>query len=368
MVPALATAWTLTGDPTVWEFKLRPNVKFHDGAALTARDVVFSFDRARAETSDVSSLLSSVESVSVVDDLTVRIKTKGPDPLLPNNLTDLFIVNREWCEKYGTTKPQDIKALSETFATAHSNGTGAYVFVSRSPKGEMILRRNESYWGRTEFPLDISEIVYRPMPDHARRIAALLAGDVDFVQDVPVQDIPRLQVAPRIRVNTGPENRSIFLGLNVGARELTSSDVRGRNPFADPRVREAVTMAIDREAIRRTVMRGQSVPAGVIVPPFSNGYTTELDRLPPFDPQRARALLQEAGYGQGFTVSLHCTNDRYVNDEGLCRVIAEMLAPIGLNVSPVAQPGSQHFAQVPGRTRLLPPGLGRDDLRFRIHL
>jgi peptide/nickel transport system substrate-binding protein len=346
MVPALATSWTLTGDPSVWELKLRPNVRFHDGAPFTADDVVFSFNRARSETSDVGPLLASVEAISVVDDLTVRIRTRGPDPLLPNNLTDVFIMDREWSERHGTTKPQDIRAGGQDFAAANSNGTGPYTLVSRLKDVETVLRRNESYWGRTEFPLDISEIVYRPMPDNAARIAALLAGEVDFVQDVPVQDIQRLQAAPRIRVNTGPENRSIFLGLNVGAGELASSEIRGRNPFSDPRVREAVNMAVDREAIRRTVMRGQSVPAGVIVPPFSNGYTRDLDRLPPNDVQRARALLRDAGYPQGFSVALHCTNDRYVNDEELCRVVAEMLGRIAIKVVVVAQPSTRHFAQV----------------------
>lgn len=346
MVPALATSWALTGDPTVWEFKLRPNVKFHNGAAFTADDVVFSLDRARAETSDMRSLLSSVETVSWVDNLTVRIKTKGPDPLLPNNLTDVLIVDREWCEKHGAAKPQDIGAAGENFAAVNSNGTGPYTLVSRTPDVETVLHRNESYWGRQEFPLAISELVYRPMPDSTRRIAALLSGEVDFVQDVPVADIQRLQGAPGIRVSTGPENRSIFLGLNVGSRELTSSDVKGRNPFADRRVREAVSMALDRDVIRRTVMRGQSVPAGVIVPPFSNGYTKEFDRIPPVDLQRAQALLRDAGYGQGFSIALNCTNDRYVNDEGLCRGIGEMLAQIGLKVTPVLQPAVRHFAQV----------------------
>jgi peptide/nickel transport system substrate-binding protein len=344
MVPALATFWTLTSDPTVWEFKLRPNVRFHDGAAFTAEDVAFSLERARAESSDMKSLLSSVESVSVVDDLTVRIKTKGPDPLLPNNLTDIFIMDREWSEKHGAVRVQDPKAGH--FVAANSNGTGPYVLVSREKDVATVMRRNESYWGRMDFPLGISEIVYRPIPDNARRIAALLSGDVDFVQDVPVEDIQRLHAAPGIHLNTGPENRSIFLGLNVGARELASSGIKGRNPFADRRVREAVSMALDRDAIRRTIMRGQSVLAGVIVPPFSNGYAKELDRLPPFDPARARALLRESGFPDGFPITLHCTNDRYVNDEGLCRVIAEMLGRIGVKTTAVAQPAARHFAQV----------------------
>jgi peptide/nickel transport system substrate-binding protein len=346
MVPALATYWTLTGDPTVWEFKLRPNVKFHDGAAFTADDVVFSIERARADTSDMKSLLSSVESVSIVDDLTVRIKTKGPDPLLPNNLTDIFIMDRGWCETHGVTRVQDAKAGQESFTAVNSNGTGPYALVSRQKDSQTILRRNEGYWGRAEFPLGISEIVYRPIPDNAQRIAALLSGNVDFVQDVPVDDIQRLNAVPGIRLNTGPENRSIFLGLNVGSRELALSDIKGRNPFADRRVREAVSMALDREAIRRTVMRGQSVPAGVIVPPFSNGYSRDLDRPPPFDVGKARALLREAGYPNGFSVTLHCSNDRYVNDEGLCHVIAEMLTEIAIKTTAVTQPAIRHFAQV----------------------
>lgn len=343
MVPALATFWTLTSDPTVWEFKLRPNVKFHDGAAFTAEDVAFSIERARSEGSDMKSLLSSVESVSVLDGLTVRIKTKGPDPLLPNNLTDIFIMDREWCEKHGAAR---VQGSEDNFAAANSNGTGPYILVSRERDVATIMRRNEGYWGRMDFPLGVSEIVYRPIPDNARRIAALLSGDVDFVQDVPVEDIQRLYGIPGVNLNTGPENRSIFLGLNVGARELASSDVNGRNPFADRRVREAVSMALDRDAIRRTVMRGQSVSAGVIVPPFSNGYSKELDRLPPFDPAKARALLREAGFPNGFSVSLHCTNNRYVNDEGLCHVIAEMLGRIGVKTTAVPQPAMRHFAQV----------------------
>jgi peptide/nickel transport system substrate-binding protein len=341
MVPALATSWTITSDPTVWEFKLRPNVRFHDGARFTADDVVFSMERARSETSDMKSLLSSVENVTKVNDLTVRIRTKGPDPLLPNNLTDVFIMDREWCEKNGATSVRQ-----DSFAAANTNGTGAYMLVSRQPGTQTVLRRNESYWGRGEFPLEISEIVYLPIPDNAARMAALQAGEVDFVQDVPVQDAQRLHGAPKLRVNTGPENRSVFLGLDVGSRELKSSNIRGRNPFADRRVREAINMAIDRDGIRRVVMLGQSVPAGIIVPPFSHGYSRELDRLPIVDKARARALLHEAGYGDGFSVTLHCTNDRYVNDEGLCRTISQMLGEIGVQVSVAAQPAAQHFPQV----------------------
>lgn len=346
MVPALATSWRLTRDPTVWEFKIRPNVTFHDGAALDADDVVFSLNRAHSPKSDMKSLLSSVETVTRADPLTVRVKTRGPDPLLPNNLTDILIMDRGWAETNLVAEPQDLSRGEESAAAARTNGTGPYILVSREPGVQTVMRRNESYWGRREVPLEISEIVYRPIRDNDARVAALLAGEVDFVQDVPVAEIERLHEARQLRINTSPENRSIFLGMDVGSKELRSSGLKGRNPFADLRVRQAVNAAIDREGLHRSVMRGQSAPAGVIVPPFSNGYTADLDRVPRIDVARARTLMREAGLEGGFDVTLHCTSDRYVNDEELCRAIAAMLEPIGIRVTPVPQPASGHFTQV----------------------
>jgi peptide/nickel transport system substrate-binding protein len=341
MVPALATSWTLTRDPLVWEFKLRPNVSFHDGTPFTAEDVLFSLERARSPASDVKSLLSSVASVAKADDHTI-----GPDPLLPNNLTDVFIMSRAWTEASDTVRIHAPASGETTFAATQANGTGPYRLISRAPGRQTVMKAYERYWGRSEVPLEIDEIVYRPIVDNAERITALVTGEVDFVQDVPVADVERLQDNRLLRVNTSPENRSMFLGMNVGAQDLKSSSLKDRNPFADRRVRAAIEMAIDRQQLRRGVMRGQSVPAGVIVPPFSNGYSAELDRWPPVDVAKARSLMREAGYEQGFDVALTCTNDRYVNDEGLCHAIAAMLGPIGMRVRPVTQPASQHFGQV----------------------
>jgi peptide/nickel transport system substrate-binding protein len=346
MLPALAASWSLTRDPLVWEFKLRPNVTFHDGTPFTAEDVLFSIERARSPASDTKSLLSSVGSVTKVDDHTIRIRTIGPDPLLPNNLTDVFIMSRPWVAANNTEAIHRPAAGEETFAATHANGTGPYALVSRDPGAKTVMRLYERYWGKAEVPLEIDEIVYLPIPDNAARISALIAGEVDFVQDVPVQDVQRLQEVRTLRVTTSPENRSMFLGMNVRAVELRSSSLKGKNPFADRRVREAVNLTIDRREIERVVMRGQSVPAGVIVPPFSNGYSAELDRLPPIDPEKARALMREAGYENGFDVALTCTNDRYVNDEGLCHAIAATLGKIGMRVRPVTQPAAAHFGQV----------------------
>jgi peptide/nickel transport system substrate-binding protein len=346
MVPALAVSWALTRDPLVWEFKLRPNVTFHDGKPFTAEDVLFSLERARSPGSDVRSLLSSVASVTKSDDRTIRIRTVGPDPLLPNNLTDVLVMSKAWTEANNTGAVHNPGSGPATFAAAHANGTGPYALVSREPGKRTVMRLYEGYWGKTEYPLDIDEIVYLPIPDNAARITALVSGEVDFVQDVPVQDVQRLQENRAFRVTTSPENRSIFLGMNVGARELKSSSLKGRNPFADRRVRAAIEMAIDRLQLQRNVMRGLSVPAGVIVPPFSNGYTTDLDLWPSVDLAKARDLMRQAGYPDGFDIALTCPNDRYVNDEGLCHGVAGMLGRIGVRTRPVTQPAAEHFAQV----------------------
>ena len=343
LVPALATSWTITNDPTVWELKLRQGVKFHNGNAFDADDVVFSLERALQPTSDMKSLITFIDKVIRVDDHTVHIKTKGPNPLVPSYLITLYMMDKEWAEANGTVTVQDYKAKKDNFAVRNANGTGPYVLVSREQDVKTVLKRNDAYWGKGTVPLDVSDITYLTIKSDATRVAALLSGEVDLVQDVPVQDIDRLEKAGGLRVNYGPENRTIFLGMDVASPELATSNVKGRNPFADRRVRQAVSMAIDREAIKRVVMRGQSVPAGIIAPPFVNGYTKELDRLPKVDIDKAKALLEEAGYPEGFQVTLNCPNDRYINDESTCQAITAMLAKIGIKVNLVAQPKGPHF-------------------------
>jgi peptide/nickel transport system substrate-binding protein len=347
LVGALATEWrVLPNDPTVWEFKLRPNVRYHNGNAFTADDVVFSLKRALQPAADMKSLLVSVEDVTKVDDLTVHVKTKGPNPLLVNNLTNLFIMDKEWSEQNNATQVQDLKAKTENFATRNAMGTGPFQLVSREPDQRTVMRRYENYWGKDQIQNDISEIVYRPIPEAATRVAALLSGEVDWVQDLPPQDIERLRTAQGVRVSTGPENRPIFLGMNVGVPELRSSDVKGKNPFAEVRVRQAINTAINREAIQRVVMRGQSQPAGAVASPFINGYTKELDTWPKYDVAAARKLLADAGYPNGFSTTLHCTNDRYVNDEGICQAVVGMLGQIGIKATLVAQSLRVHFPAI----------------------
>jgi peptide/nickel transport system substrate-binding protein len=344
--PTLAVSWKLTEDPTVWEFKLRQGVKFHNGNAFNADDVVFSLNRARQPTSDMKGLLTSIDSVTKVDEYTVHIKTKGPNPLLPNYLTNLYMMDKEWSEANNTVTVQDYKAKVDNFAVRNANGTGPYKLVSREQDVKTVLKVNEDYWGKGEVPLGISDIAYTVIKSDSTRVAALLSGEVDFVQDVPPQDIDRLAKTANLKVNLGPENRTIFFGLDVASPELKTSNIKGKNPFADKRVRQAINMAIDREAIKRAVMRGQSVPAGIIAPPFVHGYTKELDTLPKVDIAKATALLKEAGYGNGFEVTLHCPNDRYINDDAICTAATAMLAKVGIKVSLVAQPKGPHFTLI----------------------
>jgi peptide/nickel transport system substrate-binding protein len=291
-------------------------------------------------------LLTSIESVSKVDDHTVHIKTKGPNPLLPSYLTNLFMMDKEWSEANNTVTVQDYKAKKDNFAVRNANGTGPYALVSREQDVRTVLKRFDGYWGKGEFPLGVSDITFTPIKSDATRVAALLSGEVDLVQDVPVQDIERVRRTPDLRVTFGPENRTIFLGMDVASPELKTSNIKGKNPFADKKVRQAINMAIDREGIKRAVMRGQAVPAGVIAPPFVNGYTKELDALPKVDVARATALLKEAGYPDGFQVTLHCPNDRYINDEGICQAATSMLAKIGVRVNLAAQPKGPHFTLI----------------------
>ncbi len=342
-VPTLAESWAITADPLVWEFKLRKGVVFHDGSPFTVDDVIYSFDRARQPTSDMKALLISVDTMTRVDNLTLRIKTKGPNPTFPSNLNNLLIMSRAWTEKNQTGRVQNFKENEDTFASRNANGTGPFSLVTRTPDVSTVLKRNDKYWGIGLIPLDITEITYLPIKSDAARVAALLSGDVDFVQDVPVQDIEKLTAAPNILVNVGPENRAIFLGMNVGDAELKSADPKGRNPFADKRVRTAINMTVNRAVIQKTTMRGQSLPTGTIVPPGVNGYSKALDVIPPLDPVKAKALMLEAGYSDGFSVTLNCSNDRYINDEAICQAVASQLAAIGIRVNLVAQSKTVYF-------------------------
>jgi len=344
--PRLATAWRITDDPTVWEFTLREGVTYHNGNPFTADDVVFSIMRAKHDNADMKGLLTTVVEVTRVDDYTVQMRTDGPNPLLPNNLTNLFMMDREWSEANNVTVPQDFKAGEETHAVRNANGTGPFRLVSRDPDVRTELVRNDEYWGRDTYPMEVTRIIHTPIRSAATRAAALLSGEIDFLLDPPVQDLERLNNANGLVVRSAPENRTIFLGMQLGLPELRTSDVKGKNPFADVKVREAMNIAINRDAINRIVMRGQSVPAGIVMAPFVDGYSADIDVVPTVDVARAKALLAEAGYPDGFTVSLACPNDRYINDEAICQAVTGMFGQIGIRARLDARSRSIHFAEL----------------------
>ncbi|MBY6048738.1 ABC transporter substrate-binding protein [Vannielia litorea] len=342
--PALATEWApKEDDPNVWVFKLREGVKFHGGEDFTAEDVVFSFERAKQENSDMKELVSSVVEVRAVDDYTVEIVTDGPNPILPSNLTNQYILDKGWAEANNTVNVQDFEGGEITFATTNANGTGPYILQSREPDVKTVMVRNEEYWGRDQFPMEVSEIVYTPIQNAATRVAALLSGEVNFLQDMPVQDLERVAGADGLVVKKAPQNRVIFFGMNMGADDIEADNVEGANPLADKRVRKAMSMAINRDAIQQVVMRGQSEPAGMVAPPFVNGWTAEMDGASVTDIEGAKALMAEAGYGDGFSIRLDCPNDRYINDEAICQAAVGMFGQIGVTVNLDAKPKAQHF-------------------------
>jgi peptide/nickel transport system substrate-binding protein len=343
VVPQLATKWEQVS-PTQWRFHLRPNVKFQEGEPLTADDVVFSINRQNSKRSMMKAYLAGIAGAKKVDDLTVDIMTDGPAPVLLRQLTDVRIMSKAWCEKHNVVEVQDYLAKEETYAVGHANGTGPYILKSREPDVKTVLDKNPGWWGKMEG--NVTQIVYTPIKSAATRTAALLSGEVDFVLDPPLQDLPKLKSDANIKVVEGQENRTIFIGMDQKSDELKYSNVKGKNPFKDLRVRQALYYGMDIEAIKRTLMRGLSIPTGELITPQVYGYFPEANKRPPYDVNKAKALLKEAGYPDGFAVTLDCPNDRYINDALICQALTSMWAKIGLKVTLDAMPKAQYFAKI----------------------
>ncbi len=340
LTPRLATEWEIDEeDDTVWIFKIREGVTFHEGQELTAQDVVFSLNRARTPPSGMAALHAAVEEVTAEDDYTVRVKLSGPAPLYVQNLTNTFIMSQEWAEEHGVTTAPNFAAGEEAHSVRNTNGTGPYRLIERDPEVRTVLEAFEDHWDDAP---EVTRIVYTPISEAATRVAALLSGEVDIVQDVPVQDIARLEQTDGVRVVRGPENRNIFFSYDMTSERLATANVDD-NPFAKPEVREALALAIDRDAIRQVVMRGESQPSAAPLPPFVNGWTEEMHEYAAPDYERAAELIREAGYESGFSVDLHCPNDRYLNDEAICQALVGMLGRINVNVNLVSQTRSLHF-------------------------
>jgi len=342
--PALATKWGQT-DPTHWYFDLRKDVKFSDGTPFTADDVVFSIDRAMGPGSNVNSNFSTVKSVNKINDNRVEIETKVPDPLLVAKWTAFGIMSKAWCEKNNAVHAADMIKNEENFATRNAMGTGPFMLKERRAGEVTVLVPNPNWWDKPVH--NLTEVIFKPVANAATRIAALKAGDIDMTYEVPPADTESLKKDPNIKVMEGPETRVVFLAWDQERDELVESNIKGKNPYKDKRVREAIYRSIDVDAIKRTVMRGQSFPTALMVAPGLGGYTKDLDVRPSLlKPEEAKKLLADAGYPNGFETGMDCPNDRYVNDEKICQAVVSMLAKIGVKVNLRAQTRNLFFAKI----------------------
>jgi peptide/nickel transport system substrate-binding protein len=334
--PALATTWKPIS-PTVWRFTLRQGVKFHNGEAFDADDVVFSWQRVNTPGSLVKGNLSDLKDVRKVDAYTVDVETHTPLPVLPNEMVQLLVMDKGWCEQNHATEATDLQKQKENFANRNANGTGPFKLKSREVDARTMFVANAGWWDKPKH--NLSEVTFAPIKSDATRTSSLISGAIDASVSVPLQDVQRLQASGSLQVVQGPELRTIFLGMDQQRDELLYSDVKGKNPFKDLRVRKALYQAIDIETIKRSVMRGASWPAGDLISPYLNGAPNALNkRLLPYDVEAAKKLLAEAGYPQGFTVGLQCPNDRYVYDEPICIALASMFAKIGVKTQLMIEP------------------------------
>ncbi len=334
LTPMLATAWEATS-PTTWRFKLRQGVKFHDGSTFTADDVLFSYQRTQSESSDTKLYVAPIKAMRKVDAYTIDMETAQPMPILPDLISGWLIMGKAWSEKNNALAPADVRKGTENFASLNANGTGPFQLKNRQPGVRTVLKAHDGWWGKKEH--NLTEVVFTPIANNSTRVAALVSGEVDLMEPVPLQDIQRLQASPNLQVLQKPELRTMYLGMDVGRDELLYSNVKGKNPLKDVRVRQALYQAIDIETLRSKIMRGAAQPAGIIVAPGVRGYEASLDKRLPYDVTAAKKLLAEAGYPNGFELGLHCPTDRYVNDQSICQSITAMWSRAGVKTTLYAE-------------------------------
>jgi len=342
--PGLALAWKMTG-PTTWRFELRPGVVFDDGQPFTADDAVFSIERALAPPSQRAFQLEGVTAVKALGPLAIEIDLAHPDAVLPGKLQFIAMMSRAWCEAHGVTRAQDFNGQQETYAVRHADGTGPFKLLRYEPDVRTTLVRNPAWWGWADKRSgNLGQVDFVTIKSDATRLAALASGEVDLVLDPPFQDVARLQRDPRIQLLQIADIGEQYLGFDQARAELTGSDVKGRNPFKDLRVRRAVYQAINIDLIIAKVLRGLAVPTGAFLSPRVDGAPAELDRRLPYDPAKAKALLAEAGYGSGFSVTLDCVNVAW--REAVCQAAAAMLTQLGIRTTLRVSPPSQFFPKL----------------------
>jgi peptide/nickel transport system substrate-binding protein len=343
MEPALAESWQVVND-TTWRFTVRAGVKFSDGSALTAADAVFSIERAQQASSQQAYFARQLGKATQVDERTFELKLDKPNPMLLEHQLNVRIMSAAWCRTNGADKVPDFTKKEEAFSTRNAMGTGPYRLERFEPGVRVTLVKNAAWWDR--FDGNVTRIVYTPIGNDGTRVAALLSGDIDLTHDAPPQDLTRLARESAVRLAQGPENRVLFFVMDQWRDELLYGSAKGRNPFQDVRVREAFAYAIDAEALKVSTMRGQSVPTACMATAVVGCMAPELEQRPAADPARARKLLAEAGYADGFELTLDCPNDRYVNDQAICIAVAAMLGRVGVKVRVDARPKTIYFQKI----------------------
>ena len=340
MVPGLAVSWKALDDLT-WEFKLRKGVKFHDGTPFTADDVVATYKRAPNVPNSPSSFATFTKPIvdtKVVDPYTIVFKTSGPHVLLPSDLGSVYILPKAVAEK----------ATTEDFNSGKAAiGTGPYKFVEYVPNQRVVLKANYGYWGGEE-PWD--KVTFKILTNSAARVAALLSGDVQMIETVPTSDIAQLSSDKKFALADKVSNRVIYVHLNQWNDKtvpfVTAKDGKplDKNPFKDARVRKALSMAINRDAIAERVMEKKAVPAAQLLPDFFYGTSKKL-KPPKYDPEGAKKLLAEAGYPNGFTLTIHGPNNRYINDDKVAQAIAQFYSRAGLEAKVETMPSNVYFTR-----------------------
>lgn len=334
--PALASSWQMLS-PLVWRFNIRRGVHFHDGAPLTAEDVVFSLERIQEANSPLSAQFTSIRTVRRVDDFLIEIVLDKPAPLLPRYLADARIMSKRWAVANKVSKAQNLKSGEVGFSARHANGTGPFRLESWAPGQPLHLDRNPQWWDSAGFPGNLKGFSYRAIASDEARIRALQRGEIDLVTDVPSQRVPAIQGNRRLKLATDVAQRTLLIGMDQGSARLQHAQAGAHNPFQDQRVRHAMSLAIDMRTLYR-ITHGTYRPAGTIVAPGVTGWTPELDQRPPRNLPLARQLMQKAGYGQGFSVTLDCPNNRYAYDQEICQALVPMFARIGIRLQINSQP------------------------------
>ncbi|HEX4261154.1 MAG TPA: ABC transporter substrate-binding protein [Acetobacteraceae bacterium] len=341
--PALATSWEEI-NPTTWRFHLRHGVKWQDGSPFTADDVVFSFNRIMSKTSVMRDVMASVKDAKKIDDYTVDFEMKHIDPIFPQEQSNLLIVSKAWMTKHGAVDPVIIGGTADNYAVHNAMGTGPYRLVSREPDHRTVVEKNPTWWDKN--PSNADRVEFDVINNASTRVAALLSGEEDMIYSVPVQDMPRIAHAPGLKLIEHPELRTIFLGMDQIDPELKDSNVKGKNPLKDVRVRRAFALAIDENLIAKVIMRGLAHPSWEMWGPGVNGYNPKLDVRPTANPAESKKLLAEAGYPNGFSLGMDCPDDRYVMDVQICTAVVSMLAKVGVKVALNAQTKTKFFAKI----------------------